>query len=194
MARVRELADELRALVLGEVLLEGVEVDEVLHLDHPELAGLALDVVAAELGLLADEVLADHLGRVRRRRVLVGPTAPTVRRQRRRLRRRRRVALDQDLLLGQARDQHVEPVGVEVDHRERLHRLDGHQVGPLGRLVDHRSRCRTRRRSHGPTARRSCGTRTGSRGPRSATCSGRCPPGRSAARPSSARHSVRRSG
>ena len=101
--RSRHLAPEV-AEVIGE---EAVVDRPIRH--HPELTGLVGDVLTCELRLLVDELLADHLGRIDRRCVVVSRT-PQVRRQFGRVRVRRRITRGQDLRRRQSRlqDLHVE--------------------------------------------------------------------------------------
>ena len=92
-------------------------------------------VVTTELGLLADQLLAQHLGGVDGGCVVVG-RAPQVRRLLGRVRVRRRVALHEDVRRRQSGLEDLEVLTADqIHHRERLHRLDRHDVGALGRLV-----------------------------------------------------------
>ena len=90
-----------------EVALELFDVDERRDVHHAELALLLLDVAARVLGLLAHELLADDLGRVHGRRLRVAQ-APPVRSLCQRLRRGGRVAVHEDLRLGDLGVEHVE--------------------------------------------------------------------------------------
>ena len=129
-----------RPAVLAEQLEESVVVDRPVLGHDAELAGQVLDVVAAELRLLAHELFADDLCGIDRRRLLV-ILAPTVRRLAFGLLCGGRVARRQDPRGSERGLQDVE-IGVvhEVHDRERLHRRDRDDVGALGGFVTARRR------------------------------------------------------
>ena len=108
-----------RSSVLLEAALHLVDVDDVLDVDRAERALLRLHVVAAERGLLPDQLLADHLDRVVGGGLGVA-LSPPVRRLRERLLRGGGEAEDVDLGLGHLGVEHVEGSRREIHDRERL--------------------------------------------------------------------------